>query len=219
ALGLVAPPDPASLAQVERGREVFARIGCANCHRPEIQLASSVYEEPSSRGNGNYADPFLLGKDADYDPLRPARIDLARDAQAPRVEAAAGGGYVVRLYGDLKRHHMGRHLADAAGPQPPVTSALAPLQIDGQMSLIQADEFLTAELWGVGNTGPYLHDGRAGSLGEAIELHGEDSAPSAGDPGRGEAQEARDAYKSLAAEEQGAVVTFLKSLVNFSPEG
>ena len=52
ALGLVAPPDPASLAQVERGREVFARIGCANCHRPEIQLASSVYEEPSSRGNG-----------------------------------------------------------------------------------------------------------------------------------------------------------------------
>jgi CxxC motif-containing protein (DUF1111 family) len=112
---------------------------------------------------------------------------------------------------------MGRQLADPVGPQPSLTPELAPLQIDGKMPLIGADEWLTAELWGVGNTGPYLHDGRAGSLAEAIALHGEDSPPAAGDAARSEAQEARDAYLALSPEDRAAVVTFLKSLVNFSP--
>jgi CxxC motif-containing protein (DUF1111 family) len=80
------------------------------------------------------------------------------------------------------------------------------------------DEFLTPELWGVGSTAPYLHDDRAGTLREAILLHGEDAPPAPGDPGRSEAQEARDAFAKLSSEEQAAVVTFLKSLVNSSPE-
>jgi CxxC motif-containing protein (DUF1111 family) len=33
-------------------------------------------------------------------------------------------------------------------------------------------EWRTAPLWGVADSGPYLHDGRANSLAEAIELHG-----------------------------------------------
>ena len=63
--------------------------------------------------------------------------------------------------------------------------------------MIPADQFLTAELWGVGNTGLWLHDGRAGTLREAILLHGEDEPPAAGDPGRSEAQESRDAFVAL----------------------
>ena len=35
-------------------------------------------------------------------------------------------------------------------------------------------EFLTPELWGVGTTGPWLHDGRALTLRQAILFHGED---------------------------------------------
>jgi hypothetical protein len=217
AAGLVPKPSAAALANVERGKGLFVRVGCSTCHQPEMRLANVVYEEPTMRGNGHYVDHFLLGKDADYDPKRPARVDLAKEARPPRVAAAAGGGYVVRLYGDLKRHHMGRQLADPVGPQPSLTPELAPLQIDGKMPLIGADEWLTAELWGVGNTGPYLHDGRAGSLAEAIALHGEDSPPAVGDAARSEAQEARDAYLALPPEDRAAVVTFLKSLVNFSP--
>ena len=83
---------------------------------------------------------------------------------------------------------------------------------------MSASEFLTAELWGVGNTQPYLHDDRAGSLGEAIAWHGEDAPPAAGQPGRSEAQEARDAYAKLTAEEQKDLLAFLKSLVTFSSE-
>jgi CxxC motif-containing protein (DUF1111 family) len=57
-----------------------------------------------------------------------------------------------------------------------------------------------------------MHDGRAGSLEEAILLHGEDEPPPMGDPGRSEAQEARDAYSALSVEEQEALVTFLRNL-------
>jgi len=219
AQGLVAAPSTDDLARVARGRETFGRIGCASCHTPELRLASAVYEEPTARGNGHYMDPFLAGRDPDYDPARPARIDLAVAGQAPRVEAHPDGGYVVRLYGDLKRHRMGRQLAEEAGPSASFSSALAPLSIGEEVPLVPADAFLTAELWGVGNTQPYLHDGRAGSLAEAIRLHGEDAPPAAGEAGRSEAQEARDAFVALSAEEQRAVVSFLKSLVNFEVEG
>jgi hypothetical protein len=217
-LGMVARPDAAALDRVKQGGEAFERIGCAACHRPEMHLSNTVFEEPTKRGNGHYLDGFLASKDADYDPAKPARVDMLKDAQPPRVEADPAGGAIVRLYGDLKRHRMGRQLADPAGPQVVFDATLAPVQIDGKVQMVPPDVFLTAELWGVGSTSPYLHDDRAGTLREAILLHGEDDPPPAGDPGRSEAQEARDAFKALRGEEQAAVVTFLKSLVNFSPD-
>jgi hypothetical protein len=217
-LGMVAEPDEADLERIDRGRSLFEQVGCASCHRPEMHLESTVFEEPTMRGNGHYMDGFLASKDPDYDPERPFRFDMLTDAQAPRVESHAEGGAVVRLYGDLKRHNMGRQLADMAGPQVVFDSTLAPLEIDGEVQLIPPNQFLTAELWGVGSTPLYLHDDRAGTLQEAILLHGEDAPPPAGDPGRSEAQEARDAYAQLSGDEQQAVITFLKSLVNFSPQ-
>jgi CxxC motif-containing protein (DUF1111 family) len=177
-----------------------------------MRLYNTVFEEPTRRGNGNYYDPILLEKDEGYDLERPVTFDLLTDAQAPRAEAHPDGGAIIRLYGDLKRHHMGRHLADPGGPQPPITPHIAPLVLEGQMVLIQPTEFLTPEIWGVGNTGPWLHDGRAGSLEEAIMLHGEDEPLPPGDPGRSEAQESRDAYAALSAEDQEALVTFLRNL-------
>jgi cytochrome c peroxidase len=217
AAGLVAAPDAAATARVARGRELFARIGCASCHRPELHLASTVFEEPTRRGNGHYLDGFLAAKSPDYDPARPVRADLATAAPAPRVEPASPGGATLRLYGDLKRHDMGRTMAEPAGGQASNRADLAPLERDGQKVIVPASVFLTAELWGVGNTGPWLHDGRAGTLAEAIAFHGEDAPPQPGGPGRSEAQEARDAFLALAAEERGALVAFLKSLVTFSP--
>lgn len=217
-LGFVAAPDAAAAARIETGRELFGQIGCVTCHVPEMRLTRTVYEEPTLAGGGNYIDRFLAGRDPDYDPKRPARFDSVTESQEPRVEAHPDGGAIVRLYGDLKRHDMGRVLADSGGPQPPLDSSLAPLQHDGGLALIGASEFLTAELWGVGTTGPWLHDDRAGTLAEAILLHGEDAPPAVGQPGRSEAQDTRDAYRNLAPEDQRAVVTFLKSLVAWSTE-
>ena len=63
-----------------------------------------------------------------------------------------------------------------------------------------ASEFRTQPLWGVRFHGPWLHDGRAGSMHEAILLHG------------GEAQAIRDAYSNLSAAEQDLVIQFLEAL-------
>jgi Di-haem oxidoreductase, putative peroxidase len=217
-LGYVAAPSAGDASRIEAGRRAFVTIGCARCHTPEMRLQNTRFEEPTLRGNGHYYDAALAALDKDYDPKRPFAFDLLKDAQPPRVKAAPGGGAVIRLYGDLKRHAMGRLLADPAGPSESSGPDLEDLTYKGSAVMIPADHFLTAELWGVGNTGPWLHDNRAGTLREAILLHGEDVPPAVGAAGRSEAQEARDAFVKGPAADQEAVVTFLLSLRTFSPE-
>jgi hypothetical protein len=216
-LGYVVAPTREQTAQIERGRAAFESAGCATCHRPEMHLRNTVFEEPTARAGGAYHDKVLAAKNPGYSPERPVKFDLLTQAQEPRLEKDARGGAIVRLYGDLKRHRMGRHLADQGGPTPSFVAEFAPLAIDGQVVLIAPEAFLTPELWGVGNTPPYLHDGRAGTLREAVLLHGEDTPAPAGDPGRSEAQEARDAFAKLPAAQQTDLIAFLRSLQTFSP--
>jgi hypothetical protein len=217
ALGVVPAPDANARGRIDRGRALFTQVGCATCHVPEMRLADTVFEEPTKRGAGQFVDAFLAGKDPDYDTNRPMRFDLMKESQEPRIESHPQGGAVVRMFGDLKRHNMGRRLADPA-PVGVLSVSLAPLQFEGKPVRVSASEYLTPELWGVGNTGPWMHDDRAGTLAEAITLHGEDSPPPPGRAGRSEAQEARDAYVKLSPDDQRALVAFLKSLVNYSSE-
>ena len=63
--------------------------------------------------------------------------------------------------------------------------------------------FMTENLWGVGSTAPYLHDGRSTTLTEAILEHG------------GEAASSRDAFVALATADQRDVIHFLNNLVLF----
>jgi hypothetical protein len=77
--------------------------------------------------------------------------------------------------------------------------------------VVPPDEFLTTELWGVGSTAP-LDTAPAPSARRSC--CGKRRRPG-GDPAR---QEARDAFAKLASDEQATVVSFLKSLVNFSPD-
>ena len=61
-------------------------------------------------------------------------------------------------------------------------------------------EFRTAPLWGVSASGPYLHDGRARTLEDAISAHD------------GEARVARDRFLALLPAERDALVAYLRSL-------
>ncbi len=99
---------------------------------------------------------------------------------APRLQGPRGP---VPIYSDLLLHDMGDDLADG------IVQGFA-----------TAREFRTQPLWGVAAEGPYLHDGRAQSLDDAIRLHG------------GEGQESRDRYAALDAAAQAEVVAFLLSL-------
>ena len=61
-------------------------------------------------------------------------------------------------------------------------------------------QWLTRSLWGLADTAPYLHDGRAPTVHDAILAHD------------GEARDARDAYANLDDDDQGAVRVFLHGL-------
>ncbi|MEO1228536.1 MAG: di-heme oxidoredictase family protein [Myxococcota bacterium] len=99
------------------------------------------------------------------------------------VEALESPRGMVPLYSDLLLHDMGPELDDGI-----------------PMGRAQGSEFRTQPLWGVVATGPWLHDGRADTLEQAILLHG------------GEAQAARDAFAAATAAERAELVEFLASL-------
>lgn len=109
--------------------------------------------------------------------------------------SSPGTSLDVPIFSDFKRHRMGDNLADPVAQ--PVDRVIFEVQP------VPADEFLTRPLWGVADTGPWLHDGRAQSLREAILLHG----------GRGsEAQPAVDRFTGLPKDDQDAIVDFLLTL-------
>ncbi|MBI5504441.1 MAG: hypothetical protein HY899_06545 [Deltaproteobacteria bacterium] len=111
-------------------------------------------------------------------------IDLPRQMRQPALRYDADlGGYGVWLFSDLRRHDMGpenraRHVQNGVGVQ----------------------EYLTPRLWGVADSAPYLHDGRAPSLDYAIAGHG------------GEGAAARAAYAALPWQDKGALRVYLMSL-------
>jgi mono/diheme cytochrome c family protein len=99
------------------------------------------------------------------------------------------GKYYVALYSDLKRHDMGAGLAEKNGQMS-----------DDKVTGVDPRWFTTTKLWGVADTAPYLHDGRAKTLEEAIVAHG------------GEAEAARQAFQAMSSDEQVHLIQFLKSL-------
>ena len=118
------------------------------------------------------------------EPLNPEanvyyQVDLSR--KPAKFRRKRRGGVVVPLFADLKRHDMGPEMAESFG------SAL-----DSQ--------FTTARLWGVADTAPYMHDGRALTLAEAIRMHG------------GEGMESREAFAALSDGERGDIIAFLRTL-------
>ncbi len=99
------------------------------------------------------------------------------------VPRQAGPRGPVPLYSDLLIHDMGEDLADG----------IQQMEAEGY-------EFRTQPLWGLSAVGPYLHDGRATTIEDAIWLHG------------GEAQGARDRFEELSQDEVDDLVEFLMSL-------
>jgi hypothetical protein len=75
------------------------------------------------------------------------------------------------------------------------------------------DTFLTENLWGVGSTAPYMHDGRATTLAEAILEHAVSSTDTAS-----EARASRSAYLSRSTFDKQALIAFLENLVLFKIE-
>jgi CxxC motif-containing protein (DUF1111 family) len=136
---LLAPPAPLKQSsEARRGRDVFARVGCAGCHVPTLRTGDNP-------------------------------IAALRHKE-------------VTAYTDLLLHDMGPDLADIC------------------FGLATPSEFRTEPLMGMRLVTQFLHDGRATTPEQAIEMHA------------GEGARARDLFKALPPPDRAALVAFLKTL-------
>ncbi|MEK6257474.1 MAG: di-heme oxidoredictase family protein [Planctomycetota bacterium] len=95
---------------------------------------------------------------------------------------AALNAKAVMLYSDLLLHDMGT-LGDGI--------------VQGSAGV---REMKTPPLWGLRASGPYLHDGRANTIEDAIKAHD------------GEAKVSKDRFQKLTRDQQALLVEFLKSI-------
>jgi CxxC motif-containing protein (DUF1111 family) len=105
-------------------------------------------------------------------------------------------GSIEGIYSDLLLHRMGVEMVgsgayyEKAVPVPDASSTTG----------ATASEWRTPPLWGVADSAPYMHDGRAETLEEAIRLHG------------GQAKQSALRFAGLSESEQKQLVAFLKTL-------
>jgi CxxC motif-containing protein (DUF1111 family) len=192
---------------------IFVRSACAN----ELGLGNSSHAQPVSLAKTDYRSPRLDLTDLQCDQITLFVASLPRPTERlpgspkERSQATSGKtlfhtigcaechvadlGGIKGLYSDLLLHRMGHSLAGDgfyADPDPdlPVLARDLP----------QDDEWRTPPLWGVADSAPYLHDGRAVTLSEAIRLHG------------GESERASVRFAQLSESRKAELLAFLKTL-------
>jgi len=156
-----------------QGARLFSDIGCADCHRPKLTTEDKYLRYKLT---GSPEKPF---EDTFY------AVDLT--GQPMDFPKAPGGGIVVELFSDLKRHDMGEGLKESFNTANDKVNR----------------EYITPRLWGIADTAPYLHDGRALTLVEAIQWHDSEGS---------EAAEAAKAFTALQESEKNQLIAFLLTL-------
>ncbi len=137
--------------ETERGRRIFERVGCAQCHIPDLQInkdrrvadLDTVYDPEHGILNNLFATAVPLFNATDDQSGFPT-------LKLPKLQPFL----VKNIFTDIKRHDLGPNFYER--------------NYDGTVRT----EFLTTPLWGVGTTAPYGHDGRSINLSEVILRHG-----------------------------------------------
>ena len=129
------------------------------------------------------------------------RVDLTSDElPPPRLKPDEHGVVWVPAYTDLKLHDI------CAGPNDPNAEALDQNQPAGSSKFFAGNtKFLTRKLWGLANSGPFMHHGKFTTVREAVLAHA------------GEALGSRRAFEALIPYEQDSVIEFLKTLQVLPP--
>jgi CxxC motif-containing protein (DUF1111 family) len=192
----------------------FVRAACAN----ELGLGNPTQAQPRPMGKPDYRAGKLDLTDEQCNQITAFVASLPRPEErlphdTPAAEGARAGkrlfrtvgcaechtpdlGSVEGIYSDLLLHKMGEPLEGGGSyNEPPIPDPSKPDNAGPSPG-----EWRTPPLWGVGDTAPYLHDGRAATLQDAIKLHG------------GQAAHSAQRFAGLSAHEQNQLLAFLKTL-------
>ena len=194
--GRVIPKDPEIEKAVLAGERVFAAIGCARCHIPQLPLKRKnwVYSEPN---------PYNPPTNLRMGETQTLKLDLTDPRlPQPRIVPASPDSEVIYVpaYTDLKLHDIS---------DPSEEGEAEPL--DQNQTVWNARfragnrRFLTKRLWGAANEPPYFHHGLFTTMREAILAH------------EGEAKDTREAFEGLDEYEQDSLIEFLKTLQVLPP--
>ncbi len=220
--------------RTRRGRRLFKKIQCIECHTPDLVIERD-------RRVADVETRYIGGAL----PSGPLDIPITNDNLGATLQP------VSFSFSGKPQHELGRHITlvgDGVDPSDPrgqfnhlyalATPLVEEVLNSGDPSLktpigesfkvknIFADfkrhdlgpkfwernfdgtitkEFMTEPLWGVGSTSPYGHDGRSINLREVILRHG------------GEAQASSEAFARLSNSQQAKVIEFLQRMVLFGP--
>lgn len=188
---IMPPRAPDLLAAWRDGGAAFTRIGCADCHKPSWFIKDPVWIERGEDESSRVRLELDLRK------------QIRNGPQLTNVDTTLAG-YPLYIFSDLRRHDMGPGLADryagSAGIGLTAGAHGGTVKESARKPSIPPSYFMTRPLWGLAESAPYLHDGRALTVHDAIVAHG------------GEAEKVRAAYQALPPAQQRAVQVFLLSL-------
>lgn len=173
------PTDSAARREVEAGRALFDEVGCAFCHIPDMGPVQGIYSD------------MLLH---DMGPTFADRVAAPMDLVPPQVysETHIRGDLSVARTSSYSGVSMTRTLV------PTTNTTVLPPSLNDMTKATQA--FRTPALWGVADSAPYLHDGYAKTLDEAIRLHG------------GQSKSVVDRYVGLPEKHRNCLLGFLGTL-------
>jgi CxxC motif-containing protein (DUF1111 family) len=204
----------------------FVLMACAN----ELGLQTKDHLQPVNPLNTEYKPTGADMSEADIEALVAFVANLPRPIEAKpatsfAAESARKGekvferigcadchprtlGKVNGLFSDLLLHDLGPALEDPVEPNPEVEE-LKFASYSGNGSIFVEKEprdpslprqWRTPPLWGVSDSAPYLHDGRAETLAEAITQHS------------GQASASAAKFRNLPSADRANLIAFLETL-------
>ncbi len=223
-----APVDSYHQTQIALGEQRFAAIGCAACHVPDLGPVKGIYSDlllhdmGSTSVDYSSAEPYRKTYDYDFEPnqfissayygittpiLSPSDqrefVNVGREFifTSPERPSKTVTAPVNLGLADDQIEIEGPGLVKGISLQAGQKVILRKVVSSNTIPTNVTREWRTPPLWGVRDSAPYLHDGRAETLLEAIGMH------------EGSATRTRNRFFELPYEEQLAVVAFLESLV------
>jgi RNA polymerase sigma factor (sigma-70 family) len=197
-----------SAAAGEMGLEVPGRHQAADPCLPGIGATGLDMDEAECDALTNYVRNLPA----------PSAIEPANDLESAQIKSGEEAfraigcthchmpklGGIDGIYSDLLLHDMGPQLTDLAEysgftGDPPKGDGVEPPDraLSGNASI---QEWRTPPLWGLRDSAPYLHDGRAASIDRVVALHGGQGASSA------------KRYAELSLKRKRHLTAFLRSL-------
>ncbi|EMI18090.1 secreted protein containing DUF1111 [Rhodopirellula maiorica SM1] len=224
------PKNSRHAQQIRQGEQVFASVGCINCHLQDLGPAKGIYSDLLLHDMGyesmdlSHAEPAI----ARVIPLSRYELANTRPTREPLPNGYYGASSLIA--NSLQTQNEFLFMAPYQPTEPTrivdVSSQerYIELESDGEETssgesetrnvLVKETKYMrqifeptnfnqewrTPPLWGVRDSAPYMHDGRAETLLEAIAVH------------EGEAAPTRDRFLKLPLPDRRAVLAFLETL-------